>query len=216
MRMQEGTNRERIMPTVLPTIQTEKNTFDFFQKHVQDSLKNQNITITTTSEHYLVSLLVDFTFTNKFFSLTENDSRPLAIIYHQAQLETASKKIKIFKELGDFSLFITGFFPDSLNRKVTDVDYYMLLGKSAYENLAVIFKKTHKSSFTLLFDELAEKFVSISDILAEISSNSATQWDDGILRLYERWLKTRSKRDERLLCKKGIIPNTTLHHKVTQ
>jgi hypothetical protein len=47
------------MPTVLPTIQTEKNTFDFFHEHVKDSLKNQNITITTTSEHYLVSLLVD-------------------------------------------------------------------------------------------------------------------------------------------------------------
>jgi hypothetical protein len=186
------------MPTVLPTIQTEKNTFDFFQQHVKDCLKNQNITITTTSEHYLVSLLVDFTLTNKVFSLTENDNRPLAIIYHQAQLET------------------TGFFPDSLNRKVTDVDYYMLLGKSAYENLSIIFKKNHKDSFTLLFDELAEKFVSIADILAEISSNSATKWDDGILRLYERWLKTRSKRDERLLCKKGIIPNYTLHHKVNQ
>ena len=204
------------MPTVLPTIQTEKNTFDFFQKHVKDSLKNQNITITTTSEHYLVSLLVDFTLTNKVFSLTENDNRPLAIIYHQAQLETASNKIKIFKELGDFSLFITGFFPDSLNRKVTDIVYYMLLGKSAYENLSIIFKKNQKSSFTLLFDELAEKFVSIADILAEISSNSSTKWDDGILRLYERWLKTRSKRDERLLCKKGIIPNYTIHHKVNQ
>ena len=204
------------MPTVLPTIQTEKNTFDFFHEHVKDSLKNQNITITTTSEHYLVSLLVDFTLTNKVFSLTENDSRPLAIIYHQAQLETASNKIKIFKELGDFSLFITGFFPDSLNRKVTDIDYYMLLGKSAYENLSIIFKKNQKSSFTLLFDELAEKFVSIADILAEISSNSSTKWDDGILRLYERWLKTRSKRDERLLCKKGIIPNYTIHHKVNQ
>jgi hypothetical protein len=196
------------MPTVLPTIQTEKNTFDFFHEHVKDSLKNQNITITTTSEHYLVSLLVDFTLTNKVFSLTENDNRPLAIIYHQAQLETASNKIKIFKELGDFSLFITG--------KVTDIDYYMLLGKSAYENLSIIFKKNQKSSFTLLFDELAEKFVSIADILAEISSNSSTKWDDGILRLYERWLKTRSKRDERLLCKKGIIPNYTIHHKVNQ
>jgi hypothetical protein len=92
----------------------------------------------------------------------------------------------------------------------------MLLGKSAYENLSIIFKKNQKSSFTLLFDELAEKFVSIADILAEISSNSSTKWDDGILRLYERWLKTRSKRDERLLCKKGIIPNYTIHHKVNQ
>lgn len=204
------------MPTVRPAIRTEKNTFDFFHQHVKASLKNQNISITTTSEHYLVSLLVDFTLTDKLFSLTGNDSRALAIIYHQAQFETAGRKIKIFKELGDFSLFITGFFPDSLNRKVTDVDYYIVLGKSAYEHLSAIFKKHCTCSFTLLYDELAKKFVALADILADISSTSSTQWDDGILRLYERWLKTRSRRDELLLCKRGIVPNHTIHHRVKQ
>jgi len=204
------------MSTVLPSIQTEKNTFDYFSQHVKESLKNQHISISKTSEQYLVHLLADFTFTRNIFNLTKSDNRPLAIIYHQAQHETAENKIKIFKDLGDFSLFITGFFPDSLNRKVTDVDYYILLGKSAYENLSGIFEKNHKSSFTLMFDELAEKFVSITDILAEISSKSSTQWNDGILRLYERWLKTRSKRDERLLCAKGIVPNRTVPHKVIQ
>lgn len=189
---------------------------DFFHKHVKKSMKNQNINITKISEYYLVHLLADFTLTQKAFKLTKNDNRPLAVIYHQAQFETANKKIKIFKELGDFSLFITGFLPDSLNRKVTDVDYYVSLGRSAYENLSVIFEKTHTSDFNLLFCELAEKFVAVTDILAEISSESFTQWNDGILRLYDRWLKTRSRRDERLLFKKGIIPNPTLKHKTIQ
>ena len=204
------------MPAAIPTIQTEKNTLEFFHKHVKYSIKNQHIKITEISEHYLVHLLADFTLTQKAFRLTGNDNRPLAIIYHQAQFETANNKIKIFKELGDFSLFITGFLPDSLNRKVTDVDYYISLGRSAYENLSTILEQTHKSDFNLLFLELAEKFVAVTDILAEISSESFTQWNDGILRLYERWLKTRSKRDERLLFKKGIIPNQTLKHKTIQ
>jgi hypothetical protein len=92
----------------------------------------------------------------------------------------------------------------------------MSLGKGAYKNLSAIFGKIHNSDFTLLFCELAEKFVSITDIFAEISSDSSTKWNDGILRLYERCLKTRSKRDERLLCKKGIIPNYTLTHNTIQ
>lgn len=212
----EGINREVEMPTVIPKIQTEGNTLDFFYTHVKKSIKNQNIEITEISEHYLVHLLADFTFTRKAFNLKRNGDRPLALVYHQAQFETANNKIKLFKELGDFSLFITGFFPDSLNRKVIDVDYYMSLGKSAYENLSTIFEKTYKSDFTFLFCELAEKFVAITDILAEISAESFTKWNDGILRLYERWLKTRSKRDERLLCKKGIIPNHTLSHNTIQ
>jgi len=204
------------MPAAIPTIQTEKNTLEFFHKHVRNSIKNQHIKITEISEHYLVHLLADFTLTQKAFRLTGNDNRPLALIYHQAQFETANNKINIFKELGDFSLFITGFLPDSLNRKVTDVDYYISLGRSAYENLSTILEQTHKSDFNLLFLELAEKFVAVTDILAEISSESFTQWNDGILRLYERWLKTRSKRDERLLFKKGIIPNQTLKHNTIQ
>ena len=204
------------MPAAIPTIQTEKNTLEFFHKHVRNSIKNQHIKITEISEHYLVHLLADFTLTQKAFRLTGNDNRPLALIYHQAQFETANNKINIFKELGDFSLFITGFLPDSLNRKVTDVDYYISLGRSAYENLSTILEQTHKSDFNLLFLELAEKFVAVTDILAEISSESFTQWNDGILRLYERWLKTRSKRDERLLFKKGIIPNQALKHNTIQ
>ena len=212
----QGINRNVEMPAAIPTIQTEKNTLEFFHKHVKNSIKNQRIKITEISEHYLVHLLADFTLTQKAFRLTGNDNRPLALIYHQAQFETANNKIKIFKELGDFSLFITGFLPDSLNRKVTDVDYYISLGRSAYVNLSTVFEKVHKSDFNLLFLELAEKFVAVTDILAEISSESFTQWNDGILRLYERWLKTRSKRDERLLFKKGIIPNQTLKHKTIQ
>jgi len=209
-------DRDVEMPIAAPTIQMERSILDFFHKHVKKSIKNQNIEITDISKYYLVHLLTDFTLTQKAFNLALSDDRPLALIYHQAQFETSTNKIKIFKELGDFSLFITGFFPDSLHRKVTDVDYYISLGKSAYENLSTILEKIHKSDFTSLYYELAEKFVSITDILAEISSESLTQWNDGILRLYERWLKTRSKRDERLLCKKGIIPQYTLKHKTVQ
>ena len=204
------------MPAVIPKIQTERSILDFFYTYVKKSIKNQNIEITEISEYYLVNLLADFALTQKAFKLTGNDDRPLALIYHQAQLETANNKIKLLKELGDFSLFTTGFFSDSLNRKVIDADYYISLGKGAYENLSTIFKKFHKSDFTLLYYELAEKFVSITDIIAEISSDSLSKWDDGILRIYERWLKTRSKRDERLLHKKGIIPNCTLQHKTLQ
>lgn len=204
------------MPAATPKIQTERNTLDFFHTRVKKSIKNQNIEITETSEHYLVHLLADFALTPKAFNLKRNGDHPLALVYHQAQFETSSNKIKLFKELGDFSLFITGFFPDSLNRKVIDVDYYISLGKGAYENLSTIFEKIHKSDFTFLFCELSEKFVVFTDILAEISEESSTKWNDGILRLYERWLKTRSKRDERLLCKKGIIPNRTLTHNTIQ
>ena len=86
------------------TIQTEKNTLDFFHSHLKKSIKNQNLEITEVSEYYLVHLLVDFTLTHKALKLRGNDKRPLALIFQQAQSETILNKIKIFRELGDFSL----------------------------------------------------------------------------------------------------------------
>lgn len=204
------------MPRELTTIHTEKDAFDFFHTHVKKSIQNQHIEITEISEHYLVQLLVDFALTPRAFKLTLNDERPLALIYHHAQFETAPARITIFKELGDFSLFISGFFPDSLNRKVIDIDYYISLGRGAYGNLSTIFERFHSSDFNSLFHELAEKFTALTNILSEISSESFTRWNDGILRLYERWLKTRSKRDERLLCEQGILPTHTFNHKTIQ
>jgi hypothetical protein len=212
----KGIRRSVEMPTGAKTIHAEKNTFDFFHTHVKQSLENQHIEITEISKHYLVHLLADFALTQKAFNLKISDGRPLALIYHHAQFETAYNKIKIFKALGDFSLFTTGFFPDSFNQKVIDVDYYIALGRSAYGTLSTIFEKTQKSDFNLLFHELAEKFVELTDILAEISSESFMKCNNGILRLYERWLKTRSRRDEQLLHKKGIIPNHTLTHRTIQ
>jgi len=199
-----------------PAIRTEQNTFDFFYQHVRESLQHQHITITASSEHYLVNLLVDYTRSQRAFSLMQNDGRPLALIYHQAHHEAVNSKIRIFKELGDFSLFTAGFFPDSFNRKVTDVDYYVVLGRSAYGHLSLLLQKISRGTFHLLYEELAAKFVSITNILSEISSTSAIQWNDGILRVYERWLKTRSRRDERLLFSRGVIPNRTIDHRTRQ
>ena len=35
------------------------------------------------------------------------------------------------KQIGDVSLFISGFFSDSLRRKLVDVDYYVSIGGGA-------------------------------------------------------------------------------------
>ena len=37
--------------------------------------------------------------------------------------------------LGDFSLFTSGFFSDSLSRRAVDVDYYVSMGEFAYGSL---------------------------------------------------------------------------------
>jgi hypothetical protein len=99
-------------------------------------------------------------------------------------------------------LFISGFFSDSLNRRLVDVDYYIQLGEHAYASLA-----RRDGPFGDVFDELSDKFVAFVDVLSEVSEHSAMTSNAELLRLYEKWLRTKSRRSGDLLVARGIVPN---------
>jgi hypothetical protein len=115
--------------------------------------------------------------------------------------------------VGDLSLFISGFFSDSLNRRLVDVDYYIQLGERAYGSLA---RRAVDDTFTDVFDELSEKFTAFVDVLGEVSERTALTSDADVLRLYEKWMRTRSRRSGDLLAARGIVPNASVASRFIQ
>jgi hypothetical protein len=109
------------------------------------------------------------------------------------------------RQLGDFSLYVAGFFTDSLSRKLVDVDYYIGMGGAAYENVARLEEKRARA---ILFAELAGKFPQFVDVLAQVSEETGFQPDNSqdLLRIYDLWSKTGSERLARQLAKAGIVP----------
>jgi hypothetical protein len=61
-------------------------------------------------------------------------------------------------------------------------------------------------SMAVLFNELREKFIDFVDVLNEVSERSNLSSDKDVLRLYEIWIRTGSKRSEAQLRKLGIEP----------
>jgi hypothetical protein len=116
------------------------------------------------------------------------------------------------RKVGDLSLFISGFFSDSLNRKLVDVDYYIQLGESAYGSLA----RQGDDTFGDVFDELSEKFSGFVDVLGEVSAATGLTSDGDILRLYEKWVRTGSRRSGSLLAARGIVPNGSVRSRFIQ
>ena len=108
------------------------------------------------------------------------------------------------RRVGDTSLFVSGFFSDSLNRGLVDVDYYMQLGERAYGSLA-----RRDDTLGDVFDELADKFPAMVDVLTEVSERSALTSDADVMRLYERWIRTGSRRSSSQLVARGIVPNSS-------
>jgi hypothetical protein len=63
-----------------------------------------------------------------------------------------------------------------------------------------------EKSLASLFNELREKFIDFVDVLNEVSERSHLSSDQDVLRLYEIWMRTGSKRREAQLRKLGIEP----------
>lgn len=147
-------------------------------------------------EFYLVNLLKE--------SVMSADQEPLALLYLRAARAEVGLRVKLLKRLGDFSLFITGFFPESLSRQIVDVDYYVQMGESAYGSLSTLLAR--RSALAGVFAELAGRFVSYMDILSEVSEKTSARKDRDLLRLYELWLRTGSRRAAGLLASEGIHP----------
>jgi len=57
-----------------------------------------------------------------------------------------------------------------------------------------------------LYDELTNKFVDFVDVLSEVTEHKLFASDHDIMRLYEVWIRTGSKRAKLTLQKLGIDP----------
>ncbi|MCI0507580.1 MAG: hypothetical protein L0Z73_15920 [Gammaproteobacteria bacterium] len=99
------------------------------------------------------------------------------------------------------------YFSDSLNNKLVDVDYYIAMGGNAYSCLSESMRGYFRNTATQpLYKELTAKFVAFADVLSEVTENKLFASDYDIMRLYEVWMRTGSKRTESILKKLGITP----------
>jgi len=182
----------------------------FFHQSVNAAVRNQQLDVSDQSIHYVTNLLTLFSRSEDLFEQTEEgvDLKPLALMFADAAADNSvAGRVRTFQKLGDTALFITGVFADSLNRKLVDVDYYIAMGGSAYSNLSNTFGHHYRDAAAQeLFNELTEMFVPFVDVLAEVCEHANFNNNSDVMRLYELWLRTGSKRASNRLQKLGITP----------
>jgi hypothetical protein len=128
---------------------------------------------------------------------------PLALRLGRALETGGTRQRTLLRQVGDAALFMSGFFPDHLERTVGDCGYYASLGGYAYGSLS----RLHGEVLAPVFAELANQFDSLVDVLGEVSERSAIASSNDLLRLYERWLRTGSARAGQRLVEQGIVPS---------
>jgi len=196
------------------------NVREFFRDSVESALVNQNLSANDHTVHYVVNILTMFTRAEELYEKTPDGRqlKPLALMLSDA-LEASSERQRneALRRLGDVSLFVAGFFSQMFARRMVDVDYYVAMGGNAYGSLHQRMRGTqYGQSFASVYRELARKFQGFVDVLWEVSEGTGMSSNGDILRLYEIWMKTGSKRAGALLQKLGVQPvavaSTTQQH----
>ena len=189
---------------------TGVNIREYFQDAVLSALSHQQLRLCDETVIYVTNLLADFLHSERLYEQTDDGYmiKPLASFYSDAlDARSVAERDRSLQRLGDVALFISGVFTDSLSRSLVDVDYYIAMGGNAYSYLADCGQRSkHSTALREVFNEIAARFEHLVDVLSEVSEVSNINGSSDMLRLYEVWLHTGSKRAEGKLRELGIHP----------
>ncbi len=170
---------------------------NFFTEIVTSAIEKRKFETSPLVAKYIVSLLESNLVTANFgFNSTMAEALLTAV---QSQ---RSARIELLKKLGYTSLYVSGFFGDSLRRKIIDIDYYADIGGAAYGNLA---SEMARDTQGQIYKEFSVRFLDYVDLLTYISQNSLIQSNQDLLRLYERYVLTGSDLAREQLVEKGLL-----------
>lgn len=184
------------------------NLQEYFRTSIDDVITRQQVDIDPHASHYVVNLLTMFSRSDELYA-DDGETygiRPLALMMADAaDADSPEQRNYCLQRIGDVALFISGFFANSLATKAVDIDYYIHMGGNAYGSLSDEVRGTFRgNTFASIYRELALKFQTLVDVLNELSDGPKENSD--LLRTYEIWRKTGSRRAEKLLADNGVVP----------
>lgn len=157
-------------------------------------------------EKYISGLLQFFIDTDNLYQFTDDSGRKrqrsLAEIFLESSHLEKREKLRQLKALADLSLYVSGFFGDSLKKKIVDIDYYASVGEQAYGQLAQGLKSNLLSE---VYDKFSTQFMTYVDVLTFISRRSFFSANEDLLRIYDTYINTGSQLAKEELISRGVV-----------
>lgn len=158
---------------------------NFFMNLIQRKMNESKVSVSPEAKIYLSNLLQFYIFSDHLFERISLSGKKHTITLAETYLQAASSSSSMknaLKKVGDTSLYMTGFFRDSLKRKTISIDYYITMGRTAYTTLANL--QNH-----FLFKELSDRFLDLMFILFRIQQHSSTK-NSYLLSLINQYMET--------------------------
>jgi hypothetical protein len=193
-------------------IALERSVGGYFHEVVGEAVRTRQVEATDQAMSYLVALLTEFAHPDP--GREDTLDRPLAFLLHEALRTTGAERFQRLRALGDGVLYLTGFFGDHIETRGVDMGYVTNVGAIAYGSAATMLRRpisesSAQGSDNNVFAELSTKFGQFVDVIAVVAETTLAQQaksELGVLKLYERWLRSGSATLAKELGARGLVP----------
>lgn len=184
----------------------------FFAGLVGEALEERKVETTEATRAYVSGLLADYA---KPGALTRGAlERPVTLLLAEAKESVGRERFDRLRALGDGTLYVCGFFAEHLENRGVALRYVESIGAQAYDGAASMLRQNgghaEQSSVPDVFGELAahfDAFVGLIECIADrLVAKSGASSNGGVLKLYERWLRTGSNELASALGAQGLVP----------
>jgi hypothetical protein len=191
------------------TIVASASVSDFFEEVVEGAMKARRVSASEATTSYVIALLADLAKPGSPIERTLD--RPLTLLLDEA-LHTPERgdRFEKLRTLGDGVLYSSGFFADHFEARGVDSKYIIGIGRTAYESAGSLLRAgaSPEDNGTDIFHELATGFAEFVAVIAEVANTTVAKsvaTSRGMVKLYERWLKTRSESLAEALSSHGFV-----------
>ena len=181
-------------------VSRESNLFDFFHGHVDRAERDLDLGLDDDVRLYLAQLLAERARTDR----DAPEAHTLVELHARAAHAPPSGQATTYRELGDRSLYLVGYFPENVERRAVTTAYYKSMGAAAYGRVDVVLKTWFRDAFGPVFAELAQRFEDCVAVLDRIRAEQESS-PDPIARLYARWLETGDPETADRLRRRGLL-----------
>jgi len=142
---------------------------EVWQALVQEAAARAGRPLDETEESYLVFVLLRY----------QKDAWLLSHIqgldWLHAQQQVGSARVEALRDVGDRCLLVAGLFPDLAQRRRVSVDYFIDIGRGAYQGAAEAARRAYAS----LYEQLARGYRDLVLTLGEMRMLSAARQEIG-------------------------------------
>ena len=179
----------------------------FFFENLSEINKKSLCPVPESVIYYSSDVLDKFALSQDFFETSDGKVREkiLGMKLLEATQVSRDEQKKIYKEVGDMSLMVCGYFSESVNKKIVDTQYYAQLGKMAYSHL----NNVHPSFLDIpcFYGMVATCFESLTTLMTIL----ATKDRNGVVNnnlIFKKILNSESVSEKEMLVS-GVMPTPT-------